>query len=196
MYEPEHAQIDEDFNFRTHVLWELFYVLASAKCNTDNIFLVLTNLQDYNNQAFTASPIFTQVLSRISGLSLGVATESVPPADPDSEEPWGGPWFYDYFQELSETWLKPAQNNLTRLALACDQMFGFAPKLDLRSIHFLKLEELELANLSISHKWQIDWIISHANTLTSLTLKDCGAVLCRTVFGEEDHERYPKFPKI
>jgi hypothetical protein len=62
---------------------------------------------------------------------------------------------------------------LKRLELYSDVAFGWYPKLDLRGVHFPKLESLALGHFIFSRDQQFDWIISHSQTLKDIFLDNC-----------------------
>ncbi|KAH9225019.1 hypothetical protein DL95DRAFT_378681, partial [Leptodontidium sp. 2 PMI_412] len=89
---------------------------------------------------------------------------------------------YGFFDELAETWLKPAQPNLTSLTLHADVLWGYIPECDLRSVHFPNLRKLELGLYTFSHDWQLDWICSHT-TLQVLIMDRCSIVSYAQAYG-------------
>lgn len=74
---------------------------------------------------------------------------------------------------LPSKWLSPASQSLKHLVLYSDLAVGWFPKLDLRGIHFPKLETLSLGHFIFSHDWQFDWIASHSATLRELCMDHC-----------------------
>lgn len=81
-----------------------------------------------------------------------------------------------FFLELPSVWLEPCLSNLQHLTLYSSIYIGFAPKCDLRGLHFPKLRTLAFGNYTFIHDSQLDWILSHAATLTALYLDDCAIV--------------------
>lgn len=72
--------------------------------------------------------------------------------------------------------------------------FGFAPKLDLRGVHFPRLKTLALGNYTFTHDWQLDWLGTHRETLEELYLDDCIVVYYAKMMGcGVDEEGYPVF---
>lgn len=53
--------------------------------------------------------------------------------------------------ELPPLWLQPASNTLTTLVLYQSSYFGYAPKLDLRGVHFPNLRTLAFGNYTFTH---------------------------------------------
>ncbi|KAK7918437.1 hypothetical protein PG985_010311 [Apiospora marii] len=90
---------------------------------------------------------------------------------------------FDYFETLPKTWLTPdIANNLRVLSLSHEEYWGWAPKMDLRTVNpgvgFPNLRVLSLGCYVFSHEWQVDWIVTlgHQNGrggLEELYLKDC-----------------------
>jgi hypothetical protein len=79
-------------------------------------------------------------------------------------------------RDLLKYWLEPVQDKLVHLKLESTCFWGWIPKCDLRRIQFSKLESLELGEMTLMHDWQLDWIVSHGETLTHLSLRDCPVV--------------------
>ena len=52
-----------------------------------------------------------------------------------------------------------------------------------------------MGNWSISHEWQIEWIVGHGETLRTLVLDDCPIVTHVRNFGHFDEENYPVNPE-
>lgn len=96
-----------------------------------------------------------------------------------------------FARDLVEYWLKPVQDNLVHLKLESTCFWGWIPKCDLRSIHFPKLKSLELGEMTFTHDWQVDWIISHGATLKHLSLRDCPIVHDIWIGHALDFENYP-----
>lgn len=77
------------------------------------------------------------------------------------------------------------------LKLTSTCYWGWIPKCDLRGIHFPKLKSLELGELTFTHDWQLEWIISHGSTLTQLSLRECPIVHDIWIDHSLDTEGYP-----
>lgn len=100
---------------------------------------------------------------------------------------------HDFFEEdLPLYWLQPVQNHLVKLDLGRNGLWGYCPKAELRGLHFPKLKSLALREMAFSHDWQLQWILSHGETLKSLTLYGC--VIAYGIWLADDHdaERYPR----
>ncbi|KAG4435129.1 hypothetical protein IFR05_009394 [Cadophora sp. M221] len=178
---------EEGYEFRIDVLSAFFEALNDPKNPMPNLrSLSIKNLQNWNDKGIMSSTNFESTLARISELRLKIVTEYCT-YSPDVS--WSFPKLYSFFDELGETWLKPAQQNLTSLALHCDMFWGYIPKCDLRSIHFPTLKKLELGNWTFSHDWQADWICSHT-TLEVLIMDDCSIVSHTRAYGPIDGEGY------
>ncbi|KAL4967815.1 uncharacterized protein BDV14DRAFT_197455 [Aspergillus stella-maris] len=78
-----------------------------------------------------------------------------------------------FFLNLPSFWLKPTASNLERLHLQSDLYFGFYPKCDLSGVHFPRLKVPSLYAYTFVHDPQLDWILSHKDTLQELYLKHC-----------------------
>lgn len=96
-----------------------------------------------------------------------------------------------FARDLIEYWLKPVQDTLIHLRLESTCFWGWIPKCDLRSIRFPKLKSLELGEMTFTHDWQLDWIISHGATLKHLSLRDCPIVHDIWIGHALDSENYP-----
>lgn len=83
------------------------------------------------------------------------------------------------------------QDNLVHLKLDSTSYWGWIPKCDLRGTHFPKLKSLELGEMTFTHDWQIEWIISHGGTLTSLSLRECPIIHDIWIDHTMDAEGYP-----
>lgn len=92
--------------------------------------------------------------------------------------------------ELPMTWLVPVASHIHALSLAQDEPFGYLPKLDLRFLHFQQLKSLHVRNWTFTHDWQLEWLISHHNTLQELLLFDCAIVYHAVPNGPVDSEGY------
>ena len=99
---------------------------------------------------------------------------------------------HEFFaRDLLEYWLKPVQDNLVHLKLTSTCYWGWITKCDLRGIHFPKLKNLELGEMTFTHDWQLEWIISHGGTLARLSLRDCPIVHDIWMDHTMDTEGYP-----
>lgn len=156
--------------------------------------LAVWNLHSFVEVRVATSNDFKAVLSRLSRLDLFIATNV-------EEEPYrSGPYEINEYEphafftrDLLEYWLKPVQDNIVHLKLESTCYWGYIPKCDLRVLRCPKLKSLSLSRMTFTHDWQRDWIASHGDTLTQLTLYDCPIVNDIWIGHTLDHERYPVF---
>ncbi|KAF2501147.1 hypothetical protein BU16DRAFT_430523, partial [Lophium mytilinum] len=169
------AYSPETTEFRTEVLGALMKAMNDKRHPASGVrSLAIENLQDISPKAVTQYDDFKEVFSHLDSLALHIATEShgvSPEASLELPEPHV---FYD--TELKDQWLRPVSPHLEELALYGDDFWGYWPRCDLRSLHFPKLKSLSLGNLTFTHDWQLDWILSHADTLEELRLDHCPIV--------------------
>lgn len=150
--------------------------------------LSICNLQDITYEDIVESDDFKTVLSRLRSLELAIATEEHP-ASPENEIAIFERHKF-FGNDLLEYWLKPTQHNLVHLKLYSLCYWGYLPKCDFRSLHFPQLKSLALGNMTFTHDWQVQWIISHGETLESLTLDDCPIVHDAMISQATNPERY------
>jgi hypothetical protein len=152
--------------------------------------LSICNLHDLSNYETLRSQDFKAVLSRIDNLELNIATEERK-AGPEREIEY--PERHQFFgTDLIDLWLAPVQHNLVHLKLYRNCYWGYLPKCDLRKLRFPRLKGLAFGRMTFTHDWQLDWIISHGQTLKSLTLYDCPIIHDAKVAQATDSERYVK----
>ncbi|CAD0114054.1 unnamed protein product [Aureobasidium uvarum] len=169
----------ETMDFREQVLSAFYAGLNHRKHPASKVYnLSIKNLQNFTPQAliddgedkdtgFKAD--FEQVMSRITHLSLEVATED------DSAAPENTlqiPECHDFFgHELQTYWIAPVAENLVYLKLYASAInIGMFPKCNLPTLP--KLRTLILGNMSFTNDDQIDWTLSHGATLEELILDD------------------------
>lgn len=80
---------------------------------------------------------------------------------------------HDCWKQFPSRWLLPATSSLKRLEIYSDFPLGWYPKLDLRGVHFPKLESLALGHFIFSRDVQFDWIITHSQSLEELFFDNC-----------------------
>ncbi|KAM0717023.1 hypothetical protein Q7P37_006875 [Cladosporium fusiforme] len=153
--------------------------------------LSIVNLQDLVNADIATSQDFKVVLSRLKTLDLCIASElytAAPEHEIDIDERHG---FYS--RDLRKFWLQPLQEfgQLTKLKIYGSVPWGYRPKCDLRGLHFAKLTSLCLGHMTFTHDWQLDWILSHGDTLRSLTLDNCPIIPDARLSYKLDKEGYP-----
>ncbi|KAI4690734.1 uncharacterized protein J4E88_002207 [Alternaria novae-zelandiae] len=171
-YRDTMLQIREDENFRAKIQDLCFQALAQSESFES---LTIQNLQDAMPQDVMESKSFLAVRERLTELRLRILRYHV--------EPEGGQSTYADAQHnglrrfLPKYWLKPTTNQLTRLTLDCDCLWGVWPFTDFREVEpFPHLKSLCFGNWTIAHDWQVDWIVAHGATLETLLLCGCGVV--------------------
>ncbi|KAF7158668.1 hypothetical protein CNMCM6106_005458 [Aspergillus hiratsukae] len=175
----------ETMAFRTKALRVFFKWLASFEAPLRE--LGIRNMQDVNVTNDRISANIEKVLRGLRALRLSIVTEHnehAPEDDLDFSEP------HDFFKQLPSVWLKPSAPSLQHLSLSCDNYFGFYPKLDLSDIHFPYLKSLSFGNYCFVQDSQLEWILSHAATLTELYFDDC-AILYDVCLYAEHLDRGP-----
>lgn len=182
----------QDSTYRHTLLTTLFTALTSLPTLTA---LHLDNLLNTTTPSATApSPLVAPaVLSRLTTLHLSIITES---DDAAPEHEIYDPRLHEFIASLPTTILSPdCTSNLRTLALYQTTFhFGFAPKLDLRGVHFPRLKTLALGNYTFTHDWQLEWLRGHRGTLEELYLDDCIVVYYAKMGGlGVDGEGYPVF---
>jgi hypothetical protein len=165
----------EDVKFRFTILSTFYSGLVQA---VKLMNLTIKNLQNVTPRALmgkaktteekTFKQNFDTVMSRIEQLSLGITTEDCF-ASPENLLPI--PELHDFFGfELQEYWLAPFAANLEYLKLYGNRevYWGFYPACNLP--HFPVLKTLILGYVSFTSEEQVQWILSHADTLEELIL--------------------------
>jgi hypothetical protein len=187
-----YSDVEEDAPLRWDILRTAFTALDNASHMTPNLeSLSIKNLQNYDDPSLVQSPAFLSTLSRLKELRLNVVTEC---DEHCPESKFNIPQLYKFYEDFPNTWLKPASQNLESLTIHGDDCWGYMPKCDFRGLHFPKLRKLELANYSISHDWQLDWILSHTSTLEELILNEVTITSYVYNYGTPDPEKYPTNP--
>ncbi|RLL97664.1 hypothetical protein CFD26_105317 [Aspergillus turcosus] len=174
----------ETMAFRTKALRVFFKWLASFEAPLRE--LGVRNMQDVNVADDRISANIEKVLRGLRTLRLSIVTEhneAAPEDDLDFPEP------HDFFAQLPSVWLKPCASSLEHLSLSCDNYFGFYPKLDLSDVHFPHLKSLSFGNYCFVRDSQLEWILSHAATLTDLYFDDCAILYDVCLFAEHVADR-------
>ncbi|KAH7310456.1 hypothetical protein B0I35DRAFT_439071 [Stachybotrys elegans] len=115
-------------------------------------------------------PAWAAILGRLEKLFISVVHEqNVPEGGLDLELPGQ----YEFWRKFPSRFLLPAVDNLQSLALYSDTALGLMPRVRLKSVHFPRLKSLTLGHFSFVHDYEVEWILSHANTLRSLRLDHC-----------------------
>lgn len=186
----------ERVRFREGVLSAFYAGLNHREHPASKVFnLSIKNLQDRTPHALIDSDEdedeavrdikfrkdFEQVMSRITHLSLQIATEDEEAAP---EMTLDLPESHNFFaHELKEYWIAPIAENLVYFKLyACNMLFGTFPACDLPKLP--KLRTLILGNLSMCNEDHIDWILSHAATLEELILDDAVVAVGTVLYAE------------
>lgn len=155
-------------SYREEVLRVFFSWLTSLDVPIKE--LAVRNLQDRNTQDGEIRAMMEKVLGSLQSLRLNIVTERYE-ASPEEELEFPEP--HEFFAEMPSAWLKPTMGSLEHLTLYCDNYWGFFPKVDLNGVHFPRLKTLALGNFGFVQDSQVEWIMSHAATLTELYLDDC-----------------------
>ncbi|KAH2534418.1 hypothetical protein KXW48_001932 [Aspergillus fumigatus] len=169
----------ETIPFRTETLRVFFQWLASFE--TPLRELGIRNMQDVNVGDENISANIEKLLQNLCTLRLSIVTEH---NDGAPEYDVEFPELHDFFAQIPSVWLKPSASSLEHLTLSCDNYFGFYPQLELSEVHFPHLKSLAFGNYCFVRDSQLEWILSHAATLTNLSFDDC-AILYDVCLAEE-----------
>ncbi|PCG90480.1 Hypothetical protein PENO1_098930 [Penicillium occitanis (nom. inval.)] len=178
----------ETIAFRTETLGIFFKWLASNEAPLRE--LGIRNMQDVNVRYEKISTDIEKVLQNLRTLRLSIVTEhndAAPEDDLEFSEP------HNFFAQLPSMWLKPSASSLEHLTLSCDNYFGFYPKLEASEVHFPNLKSLAFGNYCFVRDSQLEWILSHAATLTDLSFDDC--VILYDVCLAQEHINWGPFQK-
>ncbi|KAE8361241.1 hypothetical protein BDV27DRAFT_167134 [Aspergillus caelatus] len=154
--------------------------------------LAIRNVQDRKIEHAEVRALMAKVLGSLQSLRLNIVTEHYE-ASPEEELEFPEP--HEFFAEMPSAWLKPTMGSLEHLTLYCDNYWGFFPKVDLNGIHFPRLKTLALGNFGFVQDSQVEWIISHAETLTELYLDDCTILYDKTDMEIRIREDAPELSK-
>ncbi|KNG83197.1 F-box domain protein [Aspergillus nomiae NRRL 13137] len=151
--------ISRDATLETLVFW-------GYKC-------ILTETVKYAVMQLKRFPNVQSTVLRVQSLRLNIVTERLvelveSPADEIQYHE-----AHEFFEEMSSNWLNPTMGSLEHLTLHCDQKWSFFPKVYFHGIRFPRLKTLALGNFAFGLNSQVEWILSHALTLTELYLDDC-----------------------
>jgi len=186
--------LTETVEYRDMFLRKLLSALNHAEHPASRLnSLSIYNLQDWFNAGIGRSRNFKAVLARLEELELFVKSEQ----DGASETEIEIPERHDFYSgQLREYWLQPLQDigRLTRLKLYGSIPWGYLPKCDLRGLHFPKLKSLDLGNMTFTHEWQLEWILSHGSSLEELTLLTCPIITKIELVWRVDAEGYSILP--
>ena len=177
--------------FRDRVIVNLLRSFTDPKSLSKFHQLSLQNLQDALHPSIKRGAKFKKLLSRLESLALCIATEThdaAPELELEMDER------HEIFNTtLKKHFLTPIAANLRELKLFTTTglnthvYWGEYPQCDLRDLHFPKLEVLGLGNFGFSYEWQLDWILSHAETLRTLVLDDCPIVIAGQTSQDMEH---------
>lgn len=101
----------------------------------------------------------------------------------------------EFFEQLGLFWLRPTMRSLSTLSLYGDNgqgYWGYAPKADLRGLHFPHLHALTLGAYLSSYDWPMEWLASHAATLKHLDLDGCAILVFARRLATLDTDGYPR----
>ncbi|PLB45143.1 hypothetical protein P170DRAFT_467718 [Aspergillus steynii IBT 23096] len=160
--------IPQEPNFRRYVLKLFMESLALLPQPVRE--LGIHDLQNVNQSKEHIVENIRKVLGGLDTLRLNIANEHSKyyrPQDLQQDEP------HRFFSELPSFWLKPTLANLEHLTLNSSNYFGFYPKFNPTGLHFPRIKTLAFGRLAFIHDSQLDWILSHADTLTELYLDNC-----------------------
>lgn len=132
--------------------------------------LAIQDLHNVHETDPTVVADIKKVLGGLESLRLNIVNEhwDDPPSDTYKKEE-----AQTFPRELPAFWLRPAMSTLRHLTLYSDLRSGFYPILDFTGIHFPHLNTLALGNYAFADNSQLNWILSHAATLTELYLDNC-----------------------
>ncbi|KAG9659044.1 hypothetical protein KCU64_g4113, partial [Aureobasidium melanogenum] len=184
----------EDMDFRYAVLSTFYAGLADAQRLYNLSIKSLQNItpKALMGKASTAEEIafksnFETVMKRITQLGLGITVEDW---DAAPENTLRQPEVHEFFGfELQEYWLRPIAPQLEYLKIYGNEeaYWGFYPAGNLP--HFPALRTLILGDYSFTSEKQVEWILSHADTLEELILDD--AIIGVAVSIAETHVDIP-----
>ncbi|KAL4763074.1 uncharacterized protein BDW70DRAFT_158308 [Aspergillus foveolatus] len=166
----EYDDVQQDESFRSEVMQEGLKALAAIPGLKELALRDMYNVDERDPEVVANR---NKILLRLKSLRLNITNVNRGmngSSDYDRENP------QKFFPELPSVWLEPCLSNLQHLTLYSSIYIGFTPKCDLRGLHFPKLKTLAFGNHTFIHDSQLDWILSHAATLTALYLDDCAIV--------------------
>ncbi|KAL4789502.1 hypothetical protein BDV19DRAFT_396957 [Aspergillus venezuelensis] len=185
-FHREHTNNDfgeapQEVEFRSLVMKHAFNAFASLPQPLK--YLAIRDLHNINETDETAIANIQKVLRGLESLRLNITNEHREyhgEMDYKRDEP------LVYYSELPTFWLKPTASTLRHLTIYSTLYCGFYPKLDFTGVQLPHLQTLALGNYCFVHDSQLDWILSHANTLTELYLDDC-AILYEVSIGDYEN---------
>ncbi|PLB55531.1 hypothetical protein P170DRAFT_399698 [Aspergillus steynii IBT 23096] len=154
--------------FRESVLGSFMESLSSLPHPIQE--LGIRDLQNINQTDETIVGNIKKVLIGLSTLRLNITNEH---SEGNGENDLTHDEPHQFFTDLPSFWLQPTLAKLQYLTLYSSNYFGFYPKFDPTGLYFPQLKTLALGNHAFVHDSQLDWILSHGETLTELYLDDC-----------------------
>lgn len=183
----------EDFEYREKFFRKLLSAINHAEHPASKLnSLSIQNLQDCVNAETATSPGFMALLARLDELELLVLSE-----EQDNEYEIQIPERHEFYsKQLKKYWLQPLSEigRLASLKLYGSISWGYLPKCDLRGLHFPNLRSLNLGNMTFTHEWQLEWILSHGGSLERLLLKNCPIIPDVELVWGIDPDGYPILP--
>jgi hypothetical protein len=183
----------EDFEYRDIFFRKLLSAVNHSEHPASKLnSLSIQNLQDCVNADTATSTDFMSLISLLDELELLVLSE-----EKGDEYEIRIQERHDFYSgQLRRYWLQPLSEvgRLTSLKLYGSISWGYLPKCDLRGLHFPKLKSLDLGNMTFTHEWQLDWIVSHGSSLERLSLKNCPIIPDFELTWRIDTDGYPVLP--
>ncbi|KAL4971348.1 hypothetical protein BDW66DRAFT_146291 [Aspergillus desertorum] len=186
---PENPyRVVQEEAFRSEVMQQGLQALAAIPGLKDLALQDMYNVNETDPEDVTNR---NMILSRLRSLRLNITNVDRGmdgSSDYDREDP------HKFFRELPSVWLGPCLTNLQHLTLYSSIYIGFYPKCDFRGLHFPNLKSLAFGNHTFIHDSQLDWILSHAATLTGLYLDDCAIIHEAAVYTNPDRRGQTLLP--
>ncbi|KAJ4353886.1 uncharacterized protein N0V89_005616 [Didymosphaeria variabile] len=185
---PNDDEVFQDADFQHK--W-LEHIVQSTNNNISNIAVRhYENPQDEEG-AETHTPHFLHKVATASSLRLSVKHEEM---HPGSGTTYRDGRIHPFWKTFPAQLLQPASDTLTTLVLYSDLPLGWFPKLDLRAVHLPKLSSLTLGHHVLHHDHQVNWIISHRDTLRELILDRCSVLyqIGCSIHNWLDDDGYPR----
>ncbi|KAL3480635.1 hypothetical protein BJX99DRAFT_5453 [Aspergillus californicus] len=170
------GDVPQDEDLRTAVMKKALSTLAAFPQLKELALRDLWNVHD-SDPKVTAD--LYKVLARLRSLRLNIINVNQGmsgSSDYHREAP------LKFWPDLPSLWLKPALSGLQHLTLYSSIYVGFFPKCDFRDLHFPQLKTVAFGNHTFVHDSQLDWILSHGETLEELYLDDCAIVFEAAVY--------------
>ena len=189
LYRASGHPVGQPWTWRSNVLRALFESLnIQSHAATKVTSLSIKNLQTMTSESLLKSPAFKSITSRLTSLALQTTSECEhwrpqydsrrPVQNDDDDDSFFG-------RVLKQCWLEPLQNQLKHLKLyAARHFWGYSPHCDLRDLHFPRLKSLTLGRMTLAYDWQLEWILSHSDTLEALVLDYCPIVQSNRRFAD------------